>query len=165
MKYEEAIIIAERTLAELRPHCYRCEIAGSVRRKKPEVKDIDIVAWPKPYGFGLLESGIATVVNQWKLVKGRFPCKSTQRILPEGINLDLFFADKNNWGYIFAIRTGSVEYNQRVLAPGWVKKGYKGVNGYLTRDNNGELRAVPEERDLFRIIGIPFVEPEQRDFQ
>lgn len=54
MKYEDAILIAERVKAELEPHCERIEIAGSIRRKKPEVKDIEIVAIPKPYETGLV---------------------------------------------------------------------------------------------------------------
>lgn len=192
MKYEEAIVIAERTLEELKPHCYRCEIAGSVRRKKPEVKDIEIVAWPKPYDFGLLESGIVELVSKWRVVKGRFPCKYTQRILPEGIKLDLFFADKYNWGNTYAIRTGSADYSHYVLATGWVKKGYKSAGGYLYRNKKGcneftrivlksewenkykckedylfqrrlpLLKPIYEEQDLFNLIGIPYVEPENR---
>ena len=49
MNYDDANEIALRTLEELRPHCIRCEIAGSLRRLKPEVKDIEICAIPKPY--------------------------------------------------------------------------------------------------------------------
>src|SRR5690348_10860398 len=107
MQLEEALKIAERVKAQLEPYCHRIEIAGSIRRKKPEVKDIEIVAFPKHYETGLFESGIATVVNQWSKVKGDLDfdkCKYTQRILPEGIKLDLFFAREFNWGYIYAIR-------------------------------------------------------------
>jgi DNA polymerase/3'-5' exonuclease PolX len=91
MKLEQALEIAEKVKALLAPHCERIEIAGSIRRKKPDVKDIEIVAIPKPFDTGLFESGIATVVNKWQKVKGELPCKYTQRILPEGIKLDLFF--------------------------------------------------------------------------
>ena len=66
MKYEEAIEIAEKVKTLLLPHCERVEIAGSVRRKKTDVKDIEIVAIPKPFDTGLFESGIATVVNKWQ---------------------------------------------------------------------------------------------------
>src|SRR5688572_29668173 len=114
MEYQKAIIIAEKIIEELRPHCYRCEIAGSVRRRRSEVKDIEIVAIPKPFEIGLLESGIATVVNRWDKVKGTLPCRYTQRRLPEGIALDLFFADKTNWGLIYAIRTGSADFSHKV---------------------------------------------------
>ncbi|HTA83476.1 MAG TPA: hypothetical protein VK783_11095 [Bacteroidia bacterium] len=161
MKYEIALPIAEEVLKLLSPHCFRCEIAGSLRRKKSEVGDIDIVLFPRPYGINLLESGIATVVNKWMKVKGELPCKHTQRLLPSGVKLDLFFANKTNWGYIYTIRTGSVEFNKRKLASGWVRKGYEGIEGYLYKE--GKRIDVPEEIDLFNLIGLQYVEPEDRD--
>ena len=162
MIYEQALKIAEKVKAQLAPHCARIEIAGSIRRKKPEVKDIEIVAIPKHYDVGLFESGIATVVKQWKKVKGELPCKYTQRILPEGIKLDLFFADKENWGNIFAIRTGSADYSHNVLGYSWVYEGYRGKDGYLHKD--GKKIAVHEEEDLFKLIHVPFVKPELRNY-
>jgi len=160
MNLQKALQIANNVKSLLAPHCHRIEIAGSIRRKKPQVKDIEIVAIAKNYQTGLFESGIATVLNQWKIVKGNLPCKYTQRILPQGIKLDLFFAERNNWGFIYAIRTGSAEYSHKVLAKKWVEKGYKGKNGFLTY--NDKMVLVPEEKDLFSRIGIPFVEPEYR---
>ena len=64
MNLQQAQQIAERIKSELAPHCDRIEIAGSIRRKKPEVKDIEIVCIPKPYETGLFASGIAKVVDQ-----------------------------------------------------------------------------------------------------
>lgn len=162
MKLEQALKTAEKVKALLTPHCERIEIAGSIRRKKPDVKDIEIVAIPKPFDVGLFQSGIATIVNQWQKVKGELPCKYTQRILPEGIKLDLFFAERGNWGLIYAIRTGSADYSHKVLATEWVKRGYKSEGGYLVA--NGKQIAVPEEEDLFRLIGVPFIAPELRGF-
>lgn len=161
MKLNDALSIAERIKASLAPHCERIEIAGSIRRKKSEVKDIEIVAIPKPFETGLFESGIATVVNKWEKVKGELPCKYTQRILPDGIKLDLFFADRGNWGLIYAIRTGSADYSHKVLATGWVKLGYRSENGYLIA--NGKEIAILEEEDLFKRINIPYVNPELRN--
>ena len=111
MEYNKALKIAEDVKYHLSAYCERIEIAGSIRRRKPEVKDIEIVAIPKPYDVGLFASGIATVVSKWQKVKGELPCKYTQRILPEGIKLDLFFAEPGNWGLIYAIRTGSADYS------------------------------------------------------
>lgn len=162
MKLEQALEIAEKVKALLAPHCERIEIAGSIRRKKHDVKDIEIVAIPKPFDVGLFESGIATVVNQWQKIKGELPCKYTQRILPEGIKLDLFFAERGNWGLIYAIRTGSADYSHKVLATEWVRRGYKSERGYLVA--NGKQIAVPEEEDLFKRIGVPFIAPELRSF-
>lgn len=160
MELQKALDIAERIKAQLAPHCDRIEIAGSIRRRKPQVKDIELVAIPKPYDVGLFESGIATIINRWQKVKGELPCKYTQRILPEGIKLDLFFATPGNWGLIYAIRTGSAEFSHKVLATKWVKMGYKSVDGILRRD--GETYFIPEESDLFKILGLDWVEPEMR---
>ncbi|MBP6756291.1 MAG: hypothetical protein KA210_09090 [Bacteroidia bacterium] len=161
MQLDKALEIAEKTKELLAPYCERIEIAGSIRRKKPEVKDIELVAIPKPYDVGLFENGIATVVNQWKKVKGELPCKYTQRILPDGITLDLFFANQENWGLIYALRTGSADYSHKVLATGWVKLGYNSEGGQLSI--NGKEINIPEEKDLFKLIGIPYIEPELRN--
>lgn len=161
--YSEANSIALHVLELLRPHCIRCEIAGSIRREKSEIKDIEIVAIPKPYQTGLFQDGIAEVVNRWQKVKGELvygKTKYTQRMLPEGIKLDLFFAEEGNWGLIFAIRTGSKEYSHKILANGWVKRGYKSEGGYLIK--NGKTYEVREEKDLFKRIGVAYIEPKRR---
>lgn len=162
-KLSRALEIATRVVNELRPFCERIEIAGSIRRGKPEVKDIEIVAIPKPYEVGLFEDGIASIVNQWQRIKGVMDGKTkyTQRLLPEGIKLDLFFAVPQNWGLILAIRTGSAEFSHKVLANGWAKKGYKSVDGMLTQGDR--IFDVREEADLFTRIGIEFVDPSKRE--
>ena len=46
MKHENALVVATWLVNELRESCDRIEIAGSIRRGKPDVKDIEIVAIP-----------------------------------------------------------------------------------------------------------------------
>lgn len=166
----DAVGIAEKYKAQLKPFCDQIEIAGSIRRKKPDVGDIEIVCIPHQQIDKVdLFSGVSTrpvpgfisTVNMWRKVKGEPTGKYTQRQLVEGINLDLFIATKENWGLIFAIRTGSAEFSHQVLATGWVKAGYESVNGMLRK--NGETIAVPEEEDLFKLIGKPFIPPEDRN--
>ena len=157
--YAEAHPIALAVLEQLRPHCVRIEIAGSIRRKKAMVGDIEIVAIPKPYSTGMFEDGLAAVVNKWEKVKGEMiygKVKYTQRILPEGIKLDLFFAVEENWGSIFAIRTGSAEYS-KMLALRWTQRGFNSEGGYPSR--NGERVEIREEADLFKLVGLPYAEP------
>ncbi|HUW32071.1 MAG TPA: hypothetical protein VM223_10700 [Planctomycetota bacterium] len=160
MILEEAKCIADDVKAQLAPHCERIEIAGSIRRQKAEVGDIEIVAIPKPYDIGLFASGIAPVVEAWKKVKGELPCKYTQRILPCGMKLDLFFARPDNWGLIYAIRTGSADYSHKVLATGWVRNGFHSIDGMLWR--NCREFPTPEEEDLFRLCGVPWIDPSAR---
>ena len=155
MNKEEARKIALKYLNILKPYCTRIEIAGSIRREKPEVKDIEIVAIP-----GNIES-FAREVNKLQKVKGEPTGKYTQRILPEGISLDLFIANEKNWGLIFAIRTGSVDFSHKTLACGWVKKGCHSKDGKLS-DKQGREIILREEEDLFDLIGIPFLKPELR---
>ena len=160
MKLQEAHIIATRVKDELAPHCDAIEIAGSIRRQVTEVSDIEIVCIPKPYSVGLWADGIAAVLDKWVKIRGYLPCKAVQRMLPEGIMLDLYTARPENWGLILAIRTGSAEYSHQVLARGWVRRGYKSVNGMLTL-NGREIPVFTEQR-LFDLIGLPYVRPERR---
>jgi DNA polymerase/3'-5' exonuclease PolX len=155
MKNEEARTIAEKYLNILKPFCQRIEIAGSIRREKPEVKDIELVAIPKDI------EGFANEVNKLEKVKGEPTGKYTQRILPEGINLDLFIANERNWGLIFAIRTGSADFSHKILACGWVKKGYHSVNGMLI-DKYGNEVEIRKEEELFKLIGISYISPQRR---
>ncbi len=159
MKLKKALKIAEEVKAQLAPYCDRIEIAGSIRRKKPNVKDIEIVAIVNYWG-DIFGPGICDVVTKWPRVKGKLPCKYTQRLLPQGIKLDLFFATPENWGLVYATRTGPAGYSHHVLAKGWVKSGYKSIDGYIT--SNGVQIPIYEEEDLFHLIGIPWCEPQLR---
>lgn len=164
----DALRIAEHVRDSLAPHCARIEIAGSIRRRRPDVGDIEIVCIPK---FELDPDSLIPiyrrsfdfirVVDGWEKVKGAATGKYCQRIGPDGMKLDIFIANPDNFGLILAIRTGSAEYSHRVLATGWVRNGYKSVNGMLTR--NGAAIPTPEETDLFRLAGVPWTEPEKRE--
>lgn len=73
-------------------------------------------------------------------------------------------------GNILAVRTGSADYSHLVLASGWVRAGYKSIEGRLCRWSAetcrwGQPIAVPEEADLFRLIGIPMPDPRRREFR
>ena len=165
----EALRYATRIVELLSPYCHRCEIAGSIRRGKAEVKDIEIVCIPKRVQLtGLFDTQegepvkeFCDQVNRWRKVKGEPTGKYTQRILPgNGIKLDLFIVNPDNWGFQFAIRTGSANYSAQTLGVGWVKAGYKGVDGMLTK--NGVIVPIREEKEFFELIGVPFIEPENR---
>ena len=131
------------------------------------MKDIEIVAQPlqEPADlFGnttVAHQGFCAVVNQWPKVKGQPTGKNTQRRLPEGIMLDLFIADADNWGLTLVVRTGSADFSHHVLASGWVKAGYTSLNGHLYR--RGERIPVREEADLFTLLQLPWVEPRDRE--
>ena len=180
MRLSEADAVAAVVVAQLEPHCERIKIAGSIRRRRPEVGDIEVVAIARPYDVGLFESGLAKVVNRWPKVKGELGpnCRYTQRLVPlvpplhellgpslgkvGDVKLDLFFASPDNWGLIFAIRTGSADFSHKVLARGWRRMGYTSKGGML-HSPLFDSPAIREEEDLFRLIQMPWVPPEKRE--
>jgi DNA polymerase/3'-5' exonuclease PolX len=167
MDRARALAIVEQCRAALAPYGERVEIAGSIRRGKPDVKDIELVAIPRQQPAGLFDDevmtdpGFCAVVNRWAAVKDSPDGKYTQRRLPEGIIPDLFMADTDNWGLIFALRTGSAAFSQKVLARGWVRAGYRSKNGRLRRD--GMIVPMRDEHELFALLGMPWIEPGARE--
>lgn len=165
MIHSEAHKIALRVVEELRPYCDKIEIAGSIRRNKPEVKDIEIVVIPKLWETGLFINGIGEVISKWEKVKGDVEndntVKYTQRILPEGIKLDLFFANELNWGAIFLIRTGDWEFSKKFMGTIMPKHGLQQKDGFVWANN--KVIAIKDEETLFRLVGIPYIAPENRN--
>jgi DNA polymerase/3'-5' exonuclease PolX len=173
VKIETAKKIADSYVAVLRPSCDQIEIAGSIRRRRPEVKDIEIVCIPSIRMGGLFNDQPERIPswyaffdevadNTWAIVKGNARGKYMQiDLTPYGIKIDLFTATPENWGLIYAIRTGSAAYSHKVLATGWVRNGYKSVDGMLTWD--GESVPTPFEKDLFRCAGVAWVDPSKRE--
>lgn len=172
MNLADATKYAAHIAELLATHCERIQIAGSIRRMKPDnIKDVEIVAIPRPYDTGLFQSGIAEVLEgeEWSTVKGQLAygvCRYTQRWYQapgwtEPVKVDIFFARPENWGLILAIRTGSAEWAHQVLARQWVKKGYRSEGGMLKHGDREFI--VREERDLFQRIGLAWVEPQNRN--
>ncbi len=171
MPYTEALAIAERLVALLRPGTERIEIAGSVRRRKPECGDIELVAIPKQmrelnmFG-GLITTGSALDVilaeQPWRAIKNG-QCYKQFDIGP--CMLDLFIATPEKWGCVFTIRTGSAEFSHRLVTKkrlGGLCPAYISFNdGRLW--NNGIVQPTPEEADVFRLLGIDWISPEKRE--
>lgn len=184
MNLQQAEGIAIDLVEQMRPYCHRIEIAGSIRRRSAEVKDIEIVAVPKwetATDPGDLFGERSVAVNQLhEAFKGRLRWikPGTQEIIswpvqpdgkywraylagvePRGIKLDLFLATPENWGLIFLIRTGSADFSREVVT--YAKyHGKPVVDGRLTM--SGVPVETPEEADVFRLLGLRFVEPQQR---
>jgi len=167
MKLAQALPLAEDALNALKPYCERILIAGSIRRQRPEVKDIELVVIPRMVPAGLFHDELEVdpdfcgTVNRWHKVKGEPTGKYTQRVLPGGMALDLFIANPDNWGWILALRTGSSDFNQKVLLHAMHQQGYSSDGGTLLR--YGKVIPTSEEVDVFRLLKLPWVEPWARE--
>lgn len=176
MLLADADRVAARIVALLKPYCDRIEIAGSVRRRKPDVGDIEIVCIPKTFSEATLfgpggstrDAGFAEACHAVGTIRkgDPFEGKYIQIMaapfgLPD-VQVDLFTSRPENWGLIFAMRTGSARFSHEVLANGWCCAGFHSIDGMLHR--RGLPREIPvrEEADLFNLIGVPWVKPEDR---
>jgi len=136
MRREVAEALAKQVGALLAPACAEVAIVGSIRRRRAEVKDIELLCRPhapRPV-FGEvrsavnpLEALVARLVHTGQLGKHPDPSKRKDGPkyktlwLPEsgGIAVDLFIADPSgdNWGNLLAIRTGDYEFSQLLVTP------------------------------------------------
>lgn len=162
MKYESIKRYADELVEILRSYCIRIEIAGSIRRQVPECKDIDIVCIPDKYK---LEQFLKFEARDKIFIKMNGPFY--KRLTYCSQMVDLYIAKPDNWGWIFLIRTGSAKFNVKLLT--YYKNLYKfpegqaaSTSGYLL-DVDGKPIATPEEKDVFNLLKVEFIEPTKRE--
>jgi DNA polymerase/3'-5' exonuclease PolX len=167
-----AKVIAENIVKRLQPHCLRIEIAGSIRRGKPEVGDIEVVVEPFPtrdlFGEETYEPHSVDEIDwtDWgQLIKGGHKYKQVLLSEKMDIHLDLFIVTPPaQWGVQFLIRTGPAEYSHRFVTSkqfgGMMPSCFKVKDGAIWKGDR--LLETPEERDVYALIGAEFVEPNRR---
>lgn len=174
MRLEEAEKIAIELRETLSPSCLRIAIAGSIRRRKPAVKDIELVAIPRfasdPESlFG--DEKISAL--EWAICRsGKYEFDTEmprngdkyKRLRFKGMAVDLFIVTPETWGVQLLIRTGPAEFSHRFVMSrsngGYLPEGMKIAGGRLW-DWQSPLD-TPEEKDVFRAIGLKYIEPEKR---
>ena len=164
--------IGEHLVEKLAPYCHRIEIAGSIRRQKAEIGDIEIIAQAKPqvdlFGAPMEAHQLDTI--DWMhliggtLIKGGHKYKQIK--LPEDLQLDLFIVTPPaQWGVLFLIRTGPEEYSHRLVtrkSEGGLLPSYLRIKEGAVWSNN-HIIETPEEQDVYHLIGIPYAEPWKRE--
>lgn len=172
----EMAAIAGQLVRELSPACQRILVAGSLRRGRPQVGDIEIVAISD--GDTLLDATDAWLAS--REVSKRLKSNNTpiawgarfRAMVWRGVSVDLFITTPEQWGLISVIRTGpgtpDVGFeqwrggaNQMLVTPrakgGLLPDEMRVADGWLWR---GERRLrTPEESDVFRLIGLPLIAP------
>jgi len=167
MELKAAEAIANKILNDLSEYCYKIEIAGSIRRRKDYVSDIEVVCIPRRtlMRVGLFAEerrvpGFVEYLNSFERLKGNAETgKYIQRRHPEGINIDVFVASPENWGNILAIRTGPASFSKYLMIKG-KEKGYHFEGGRVYMQN--KQIAVPDEPYFFKLLGEEFIPAEYR---
>jgi DNA polymerase/3'-5' exonuclease PolX len=181
MEWVKAHKIAKEIVEYLMAYCDRIEIAGSVRRHKPEVGDIEIVIKPKMilnpqsvlFGEARLtdftETGIKNAMDSGILAihpkDKKMGEKYKKMWSPKGqVQVDLFIVrPPATWGVIFTLRTGPADFNKRIVTE-CRDHGIKVEDGQVWKYLDGQWKVLPtpEEKDFFLALGIPWQEPEDR---
>jgi DNA polymerase/3'-5' exonuclease PolX len=160
----------------------RIEVAGSIRRGKPDVGDIELVAVPLieslPDGLfdkvevNRLTERIDRLIGVGILASHPTDPKRGERYskliaVSSGLQVDLFSASAESFGLIYLIRTGPADYSHRFVTE-LRKKALHVGKGQLHRGGLGcgayvcEVIPTPEESDVYAAAGWPFVKPELR---
>jgi DNA polymerase (family 10) len=156
-RLDEATTAAEEILEILRfhPEVLRAAVAGSTRRSKELVHDLDfIVATPKP--AELTEFFAKQPFAKEVIAHGDTKCSI---LLESGMQCDLRAVSNDQFPFALMYFTGSKEHNvairSRALKQGW------SLNEYGFTGEN--LPVVRDEADLYRALGLDFVPPELRE--
>ena len=135
----------------------RIEIAGSLRRARETIGDLDVLATADDSAaasaaFVRLPEAQETLAHGSK--------KSTIR-LSNGVQVDLRIVPPDSYGAALQYFTGSKDHNvalrKRAIARGWK------LNEYGLFDVDEKTIAGEEERNLYQHLGLQFIPPELRE--
>ena len=169
----------------------RIEIAGSIRRGKPEVKDIEIVVIPRfeqRAGTGQIGLGAPLPTVRVNLLSERVealgsglvqPIKpGTHEVIPwhladdgaywriwlpaDEVKVDVFLCNPETWGLNYLIRTGSADFSRAVLMRWKAISGGGRSDGLRLTWPDGRHEPAPEETDVFRVCRMEWVIPSRR---
>ena len=171
MELEKAKAIAEELVEMLKPACERIVVAGSIRRQKPEVGDIELLCIPRfDEGIDLLERTLGyfmlrQVFDYRRDRRGRITYGPKNKLLlhkPSGIGVDIFSTDEECWWVALVVRTGGRDTNIEIASR--AKEQGMRFHAYgqgFTRADGSELVCCSEQ-DVFRAVGLRYLEPWER---
>jgi DNA polymerase (family X) len=149
------------------PGIVRMEIAGSLRRKRETVKDIDMVISVADEAGDEVRAKIMEVFTSQpgiKAITGKGPTKSSV-ILDNGINMDLRVVGDSQFPYTLHHFTGSKEHHiplrRRALSLNMTINDYGLFRGKEPKPE--QLVPCKDEREIYAALGLDYIEPELRE--
>jgi DNA polymerase (family 10) len=162
---ELALKDAEKTANQVKTlvctHCDKIEIAGSIRRQRAKVHDIDFVVTTKN------DFEWQKINEELKHVKAKPNCQGNsvlKAFLPcqNGLfRVDFCRAKPSNFGIHLLVRTGSADHNM------WLA-GYAISKGMRIKYSEGLIKegsaiAGETEKGVFEALGLPDPSPQERE--
>lgn len=160
-----ALIVAEPVLDSLRGHpdVIRCSTAGSVRRFKELIGDVDFLVSSKQpravLGFFVTQEGVEKVLAHGET--------KASVILAGGIQADLRVVSDSEYPFALAYFTGSKEHNivmrQRAIERGLRLNEYGLFRSTTETRDPALLQPCHTEEELFASLGLEYIPPELRE--
>jgi DNA polymerase/3'-5' exonuclease PolX len=151
---ERAQKVADAVVKRLAPYCHKIEVAGSIRRRRPRVNDIDIVLIPSDLW------NLHAEVKKMGTVKAAGA--KIMRVIAGEIQVDLYIATRETWATLMLIRTGSVENNIRLCSRAKEMKWQLHADGSGLFNDKGERIAGDSEISIYNALGLRYQEPWER---
>ena len=154
----EILSLAEEIIETLKKESpvEKIAVAGSIRRRKETVKDIDILI------TSIQPEKVMKKVTELSLVEEviAFGETKTSVRLKTGIQMDVRVVEPDSWGAALAYFTGSKAHNIRVRELA-LEKGLK-INEYGVFKGDTKIAGKTEE-EVYASVGLPFIHPELRE--
>ncbi|HKZ27785.1 MAG TPA: DNA polymerase/3'-5' exonuclease PolX [Rubrobacteraceae bacterium] len=159
MLLDEATALAEHILGFVRSHpaCKRAEIAGSLRRRKETIGDLDLVAASRE-GKALADAFAEAPFVDEVLAHG--PTKVY--IKCGGVEVDLRIVAPEAFGSLLHHFTGGQAHNI-VLRERAVRMGINISEYGLAKAGTGEYEPIATEEEIYSRLGLPYIPPELRE--
>jgi DNA polymerase (family 10) len=157
-----AMAVAEEVMAALSavPGCVDCTYAGSLRRMRESIGDVDILAAAPPGAAPRLMrefTGLPQVAEV--IAEGR--TKSSIRTTA-GLQVDLRVVEPAVWGAALLYFTGSKPHNIRIREIA-VRRGLKLSEYGLFQVEDDALVVAETEQQVYERLGLPWIAPTLRE--
>lgn len=152
----EGDVAAERVISALAPYARRIAAAGSLRRRKETVGDLDVIATGSPEILERFVSmeGVSTVLSKGET--------KSSVLLDTGMQVDLRVVEDRCYGAALLYFTGSKDHNV-LLRNISIEKGMKlNEYGLFSRDED-KLLSCSTEEEIYRELGMDYIVPELRE--
>ncbi len=153
----------------------RWEIAGSVRRGKADIGDIEHVVVPVNVAAFWSHVDALTYVPGDMLSEPDAPFR--RHVYPNdgerwgdkvrGVSFrdfahEIFLADKLNFGSVLALKTGPADYSKMLVTEMLARGRFRQQGGYVRYTNGKGIRGMPTEEEFFAACGVAFVPAAER---
>ena len=153
-----AMEVAEEIVAALRPLAHRCEYAGSLRRLRETIGDVDVLAAAED-SRPLMDAFATLPLVAEVIVHGE---KKTSIRTAKGLQADLRVVPPESWGAALQYFTGSKAHNVRTREIA-VRAGLKLSEYGLFEVETGDLVVSATEEEVYERLGLPWIPPTLRE--